>query len=43
MFQRTLLAVAVLTTSGFVHAQMSPVALGTRLTMSPKPSNLKLW
>ena len=25
MFQRTLLAVAVLTTSGFVHAQMSPV------------------
>jgi uncharacterized protein (DUF2147 family) len=25
MFQRTLLAVAVLTTSGFVYAQMSPV------------------
>ena len=25
MFQRTLLAVAALTTSGFVHAQMSPV------------------
>jgi uncharacterized protein (DUF2147 family) len=39
MFQRTLLAIAILTTSGFVYAQMSPV--GTWNTIDDKTKEIK--
>jgi uncharacterized protein (DUF2147 family) len=39
MFQRTLLAIAILTTSGFVYAQMSPA--GTWNTIDDKTKEIK--